>query len=180
MKRCLPMFALLAVLFVLPACGDQPQKNAAPSVADGTRDRLIQPEELISRLEAESLMNASFKGCEKSEQAAVGQSICLYESPDSDRFFQISIVQDAAFTDDMLQYQNAATIYAATKEMLMDVELVENMGDDAFIAIPGIHVLKGTRYLTIAVGNIGDEANRVILREAGKTALDNLEKLTRK
>lgn len=180
MKRFLSVLALLAVTFVMSACGDQPQNNSAPSAAARTKDKPIQPEELISRQEAESLMNVRFKDCEKTAQAAVGQSICLYDSTDSDRFFQVSLVQDAAFSDEMLRHQNAASIYATTKEMLKDVTLVENVGDDAFIAIPGIHILKETRYLTIAVGNSDDEANRMILREAGKVAMKNLEKRSRK
>lgn len=179
MKRFLLVLMTLAVMSWLPACGDQSQNAAAPASTGQSREKLVQPEELISRQEAETLLGVRFRECDKTEQPAVGQIICFYDSTDSDRLFQVALVQNAAFTDEMLQYQNAATIYATTREMLLDMATAESVGDDAFIAVPGIHILKGNHYLTIAVGNTSDEANRAILRKAGKIAVENLEKVLR-
>ncbi|HDQ41624.1 MAG TPA: hypothetical protein ENN39_11440 [Desulfonatronum sp.] len=177
MQRLLPTLIILVIVSGLFACGDQSQNAAVGSTLRKHKDRIVQPEELISRQEAESLMGTQFKECEKSEQAAVGQKSCLYESYDANTFFQIALIQDTAFTDEMLQFQDAATIFTTTKNMLADTATEESVGDEGFIATPGIHVLKGNHYLTIAIGSIDDEANRAILQEAGKTAVENLEKL---
>ncbi|MFO8083341.1 MAG: hypothetical protein R6U27_03370 [Desulfobacterales bacterium] len=47
------------------------------------------------------------------------------------------------------------------------------MGDDAFIATTGIHILKGEYYLTIGAGNIN--RNKDKLTDAGANAMAKLE-----
>lgn len=59
-----------------------------------------------------------------------------------------------------------------------ELAVVERIGDEAFIATPGLHILKGGYYIVIAVVNTSDETNRNILKAAGAKAVGNLELLT--
>ena len=73
--------------------------------------------------------------------------------------------------------QTPQSIFEAIKYNFEEELSVENIGDDAFIAAPGIHIVKSSYYIQISVGNISDENNREILRKAGILAVNNLEKL---
>ena len=59
------------------------------------------------------------------------------------------------------------------KNAFPDRENINEIGDDAFIATPGIHILKGDYYLTIGVGNIKSNKDKLI--RAGAKAMANLE-----
>ena len=74
--------------------------------------------------------------------------------------------------------QSPKAICESLKANFPNAVNVEGIGDDAFIASPGLHVIKGDYYITIGVGNSNDPKNRQILKEAGKKAVENLLKLT--
>lgn len=175
--RVLLLIACLAAMLLQPACGgEQPGEDQAARLKPESPARIIQPEELISLQDAQSIAKTRFADCRKTKQTAVGQILCIYESLDSSRMLVVDLVQNAAMGEDMLRYQNAASIFAATREMLMDVVPVPGLGEDAFLAVPGIHVLVGEYYLTISFGKSDDESTRALLREAGRLAVQNLEK----
>jgi len=137
---------------------------------------LIEPCELISKVEAEDIMGATLKEGQYSENKTVGQKICLYEAADDDSivFLQISLTQDAFMAPKVLESgQNAKAIFASTRDAFPDGERIGNIDDDAFIAPPGLHVLKGDYYLVIGAGNI--QRNRLRLIAAGEKAVANLE-----
>jgi hypothetical protein len=52
--------------------------------------------------------------------------------------------------------------------------LVDGIGNDAFIAPPGLHVLVGNYYLTVAVGNSNDPKNQELLKTIGKKIVSKL------
>ena len=64
-----------------------------------------------------------------------------------------------------------------TVENFEDRIFVEGIGDEAYIATPGIHILKDGYYITIGVGNLSLPENHERLKEAGKLAMENLENL---
>lgn len=68
-------------------------------------------------------------------------------------------------------------IYRMTVENFEDRIFVEGIGDEAYIATPGIHILKDGYYITIGVGNLSLPENHERLKEAGKLAKENLENL---
>jgi hypothetical protein len=136
---------------------------------------LIEPCELISKAEAEKIMGTALKEGQQSENKVVGQKICLYEAADSDSFafFQISLTQDAFIVPNVLASgQNAKTIFTSIKDAFPDRQGVAGIGDDAFLATPGLHVLKGGYYLTIGAGNLKSNKGRLI--SAGDKAVANL------
>lgn len=121
-------------------------------------------------------MGTALKEGQYSENKVVGQKICLYEAADSDSFafLQISLTQDAFIVPNVLASgQNAKTIFTSIKDAFPDREGVAGIGDDAFLATPGLHVLKGGYYLTFGAGNLKRNKDRLI--SAGEKAVANLE-----
>jgi hypothetical protein len=138
--------------------------------------QLLEPCKLISKAEAEEIMGTALKEGQYSENKVVGQKICLYEAADSDSFafLQIGLTQDAFIVPNVLASgQNAKTIFTSIKDAFPDREGVAGIGDDAFLATPGLHVLKGGYYLTFGAGNLKRNKDRLI--SAGEKAVANLE-----
>jgi hypothetical protein len=173
LTRHFVIIALVLVTVVLPGCKD------GNSTTGNSQGKIIDPCELISKADAEQLAGEVFKDAEKKENKVVGQKICLYDSAkeDSFRLFQISLTQQAFMPNNG---QSPKAIYDALKANFPNAAKVDGIGDDAFIAPPGLHVLAGDYYITIAVGNSDNPKNRQILKAAGKKAVVSLKKLTGK
>ena len=142
------------------------QKNSA---------RMVEPCSLISKNDAESIMGTALQEGQYSENKRVGQKICIYEAADKNSFvfLQISLTQNEFISPNVLSSgQNAKTMYTSVKNAFPDRENIGKIGDDAFIATPGIHILKGGYYLTIGAGNIKSNKDKLI--KAGATAVANL------
>jgi len=151
------------------------KKAENPDKKDGT---IIEPCSLFSKTEAENLFGVAFKDAATTEQEAVGQKICFYESDDGSHFFQISLTQEAFMKKEILEAgQTPAAIFDAIFENSINPEMIDNIGDKAFIGAPGIHVLAGSYYVAIALGNVNDPENIKKLKKAAMAAVENLEKL---
>ena len=143
-------------------------------------EQLIEPCQLISKTEAEELIGESMLDAEKSENEVVGLKLCFYESlaEESDRFLQVSLTQQAFMPEGDL---TPKFLFESIKENFEDeLMILDGIGEEAFIATPGIHILSGDYYIEIGVGNTSDDANIEILKKAGKKAVDNLEFLVNK
>ncbi len=164
---------LAAVLIATLVAGFSSSKSKTQS----QKEKIIEPCALITKTDAEQLIGEPMKDPQKRDNKVVGQKLCIYESAkkDSFRFFQISLTQQAFMP---ANGQSPKSIYESLKANFPNAVKVEGIGDDAFIAPPGLHAIKGDYYITIGVGNSSDPKNREILKAAGKKAVDNLLKLT--
>lgn len=126
---------------------------------------IINPCDVITRDDAEKIMGEKLKSGQLQEQKAIGQKICLYEAADDNSFTMLQV--------SLLQGQRAKIIFAEIKANFPDHESVDGIGDDAFIATPGIHILRNDYYLCIAAGNLN--RNRDKVQVAGKMAMVALE-----
>jgi len=138
--------------------------------------KLIEPCNLISKNEAENIMETPLREGHYTENKITGQKICIYEAADKNSFvfLQISLTQNEFIPANILSAgQNAKTIFTSIKNAFPDRENINEIGDDAFIAPPGIHILKGDYYLTIGAGNIKRNKDKVI--SAGAKAMANIE-----
>jgi hypothetical protein len=134
---------------------------------------LIEPEQLISQEEAQSLLGEPLIG-EKTEQPAVGLKSYFYEAADegSDKYLQISVTQDAFMAEGSANtpQQLYEAICAA-----FEAEPVSGLGDEAQIIPSGYQIMCDGYYLTVSVGYTNDDAG--IMSEASKTAVANLKAL---
>jgi hypothetical protein len=170
---CLPALFIVTIFFLISGWYINHDAHANdPKMST----QLIEPCELITRTEAEEIMGEKMKDGQNIENKVVGQKICFYEAADENSFafLQISLTQNSFISQKVLASgQNAQTIYNSIKEAFPDRQVIKGMGDDAFIATPGIHILKGDYYLTIGVGNINRSKDK--LTAAGAKAMANLK-----
>lgn len=139
---------------------------------------LITPQELISKSEAESLLGQSVVDCTPTENAAVGQSLCFYDSQEenSSSFLQIGITQQAAMSAG--SPNTPQSIYDTTKEAFgEDATMVDGIGDEAMLVTGGYYVMSDGYLLQIAAGNTDDQIVLSILDQAGSMAVANLKTL---
>ena len=72
------------------------------------------------------------------------------------------------------QTQTPESLYRAIVENFEDAIKVDGVGDEAYFATPGLHILEDGYYILIVIGNLDDEGNSEKLVEAGKLAAWNL------
>jgi hypothetical protein len=116
-------------------------------------------------MEVEEIMGEKMKAGTLREQKATDMKLCLYEAADDNSFgiLQVSIIQG----------QSAKETFSMMENNFPDHEMIDGIGDYAFIATPGIHILKNGCYLTIAAGNLNRNRDKVLV--AGKRAVADLE-----
>jgi hypothetical protein len=160
---------ILTLLFtlLLPGCGGgSVSKMPAPA-------KLIEPCDLVSKSEAEQFIGKPVKNPEKKETAAVGLKLCIYDSvaEGSGQLLQIGLTQQAFMPGNG---QTPKKIYDALKSNFSNAAKIDGIGNEAFIAPPGLHILAGNYYLTVAVGNSNDPKNQELLKTIGKKIVGKL------
>lgn len=182
MKKTLALF--IAVFIMVLAAGCTGNKDAATNDSPAGQQpgkqatvKLIEPEALISQEEAAAILGQPVHNGEKKETKAVGLKLCIYTGKKDAKFLQIGLTQQAFMP---ANGQSPQAIYTSLKNNLPTPISVEGIGDEAFIAPPGLHILKNGYYITLAVGNSADAKNQALLKSTGNTAVENLEKLLRK
>lgn len=141
------------------------------------RQARIDPCELITQSDAESLLGEPVKAAEKSEQQVVGMKLCMYNPADetSESFLQVMLTQQAFMKPDGVP---PSDIFHSIKEAQSEGRTdLEGFGGEAFIATGGIYILIDEYYISIGAGNTDRPHIRERLKAAGKTAVDNLATL---
>jgi hypothetical protein len=158
----------LPMVVFLAGCGESSAPSSrAPANAPTVLAKLIEPCDLLSKGDAESYIGQPLKDPERKETPVVGLKLCVYDtvSGGSGKLLQIGLTQQAFMPNNG---QTPQSIYAALKANFKNAINVDGIGDDAFISPPGLHVLKGGFYLTVAVGNSNDPKNQELLQTIGK------------
>jgi hypothetical protein len=158
----------LPMVVFLAGCGESSAPSSrAPANAPTVLAKLIEPCGLLSKGDAESYIGQPLKDPERKETPVVGLKLCVYDtvSAGSGKLLQIGLTQQAFMPNNG---QTPQSIYAALKANFKNAINVDGIGDDAFISPPGLHVLKGGFYLTVAVGNSNDPKNQELLQTIGK------------
>ena len=188
------IYALLGLFLISICCagcggewkaGDEnsPDKKPKAQTDNGqvAEKKLIEPNQLISRAEAEAFVGEALKDGQYDEKPAVGMKKYFYGAAGADagKFFQISIQQTAFMPEAALAAgKNPKSIFDNTKNILAEDRIdLNGLGDEAFIGSIALHILKGNYYITIRVGSPDGRENRKTLEEAGRKALENLQKL---
>lgn len=156
------------------ACGDGKEDTG------GEDGLIIDACALVSQGEAEGVVEAALTPAQSSEQPAVGLKLCLYESQDlaSGVFLEVGLTQLSFFTEESIAAGNTpTTLFSSIRDAWPDRMVVEDLGDEAFIASPGIHVLAWDHYITVTLGNTDDPVNQERLVSAGHIAVGHLEEI---
>jgi hypothetical protein len=100
MRSCRFLIPVLLTTFFVSAC----DTATTPGAIDSTAVRIIEPCELISRVEAEHLLGTRLLEGETSEQERVGLKLCVYHAAGDSLgpSFQITITQSASMARETL------------------------------------------------------------------------------
>lgn len=171
-KRYIIISALLILTLIFAGCG-----SSGGSANSGSKT-IIEPEQLISKTEAQTLTKLTLKDGAKTEQAVVGQKIIFYDSEATNTgvsFLQVSLTQQAFMPSG--SSNTPQSIYNSIKSTISSTARVEGVGDDAFFATPGLHILSDGYYIVIAAGNSDKASVQTVLKEAGLLAVQHLKEL---
>ena len=174
-KQVLGIIALGLLAFIVAGCSGSPDKASPAASAGKPAVKILEACDIITKAEAEQFIGEAVKEAEKKETPQVGLKLCVYNSAksESNKFLQVGITQESFMPS---SGQSPKSIYSSIKNNFPNAVKVDGVGDEAFIAPPGLHILSGTYYVTIAVGNSNDPKNREILKIAGQKAVDKLPK----
>jgi hypothetical protein len=138
--------------------------------------KVIEPSQILSKADAKALTGVDVGEGVVKEQPKVGLKLCVYEKDKA--FLQVGVTQTAFMNEKFRRFGNTPeTIYKTTKEAFPNAERIDGVGDDNFLAPPGLHIMQNGYYLTVSFGVSND---REKLKAAGMTAVDNLKKYTAK
>ena len=185
--------SLLCVLIVISGCtgNGQPQsEDSASGQSENTQTvdaanteetaetqqfaALIEPEQLISEEEAESLLGVAVE-VKKTENEVVGQKLCFYSEAltDSGAFLQIGITQQAFMPEG--SPNTPESIFETTKEAFGgESAVVDGPGDETILVSGGYYILCDGYMLQISAGNTDDADTIAMLDAASEIAVDNL------
>jgi hypothetical protein len=168
MKKSWSGAIVLMVIAVLLVACESKQGNPKVDTA-----KIVEPAKLLSKEDAKGLTGVDFGACAVTERSVVGQKLCVYDKGNS--FLQVGLSQ-LAFMDKKTIDSGTTpeSIYKTTKEAFAGAESIAGVGDDNFMAPPGLHILKNGYYITISLGMANDKEK---LKAAGMKAVENLEKL---
>jgi len=166
---------LFALALVMTGCAG----SSGSSGSNDNKTKIIEPEQLISKEDAQQITGLTLDDGKKTENPVVGQKI-MYYAPVNDTssglsYFQISISQQAFMPKD--SQNTPQSIYETTKAAFSDADKAEGVGDEAMYFVPGLHILSDGYYIVLAAGNSDDETVRQALKQAGILAVENLQKI---
>ena len=168
MKKIILNATLLVLVIALFFGCDRGDKGNAGSGGS----KIIEPAMIISREDAKELTGVVFDECTVKEQPAIGLKLCVYEKDGA--FLQVGLTQAA----NMKGGNTPESIYSAIKGGFKEAGKIAGLGDDNFIAPPGLHIMKDGYYITVSLGLIAKDQEK--LQAAGMKAVENLGRYTRK
>ena len=134
------------------------------------------PCSLLSSEELQGFSGESVRGPERKDtKNPLGQKMCLFTTGTTSRLVQISVMR----TGDMVpairkQGQSAQSVFMTTRDIVKPKENLTTLGDDAFWGAPGLHILKGDKYLVITVGASNKRENSELALRIAETVLARL------
>jgi hypothetical protein len=132
---------------------------------------IIEPAAIISKEDAKAVTGGSFTDCVVTENPVVGMKLCVYDNGQD--FLQIGLTQVSFMPEG--NKRTPKEIFSGIRAAYPDAAKIDGVGDDNFIAPPGLHILKGEYYISISLGLMVKDKEK--LKAAALKAIGNIEKL---
>ncbi|MBU1568694.1 MAG: hypothetical protein KJ630_24090 [Proteobacteria bacterium] len=166
MKRMLlATTCIMLMFFLFCGCDSNPKGKAVSAGA-----KMIEPAMIITKEDAKSFTGVDFVDCTVKEQPVVGLKLCVYEKDEA--FLQIGLTQSVFM--DKKSGNTPESLFLTTKNAFKDAVKIDSVGDDNFLAPPGLHILKDSYYLTVSLGLMSKDKEK--LKAVGIKAVENLKK----
>lgn len=156
---------IMLTLCLLCGCDSNPKGAVSAAVA-----KMIEPAMIITKEDAQAVTGINFADCTVKEQPVVGLKMCVYEKDGA--FLQVGLTQSAFM--DKKGGNTPESLYRTTKSAFKDAVKIDGVGDDNFLAPPGLHILKGGYYMTVSLGLTSKDKEK--LQAVGIKAVENLSK----
>lgn len=155
-------FRLIATVFAMAAIGaacgggEQPAAESSAASAAPAQAGSTDPCALVTAAEAEAALGGTVGAPERPREANIPPALttCRYVAPRG---------QGVAVLVVMVRRSRSAaeaqTGFRTTREVMPGAETVTGVGDQAFWVADGLHVLKGTTYVSFT-GNVDRDAAR--------------------
>ncbi len=192
-KRIIFIFVSLLLALFLASCTDKAadtgsgedtqQETQEDTQQDNSSQEqqvavMIEPEQLISKQEAQDILGVMVDEGEKTQMESSGQKTLYYDVQEGDiGFLQISLTQPA--TRPQGSTITPEELYQSAKVGLDDTSDadISGIGDECFTGTPGLHIVSDGYYIVIAAGNSDNTAVQEVLKKAGELAVGNLKAL---
>jgi len=162
------VLTICLMLIITLFCGCE---NKSKDTKKNGAGKVIEPSQILSKEDAKALTGVEFSECESTEQPKVGLKLCVYKKDGA--FLQVGITQTAFMDEKSRKFGNTPeSIYKSTKLAFKNAERIDGVGNDNFLAPPGLHIVQDGYYLTVSFGTSSD---REKLKEAGMRAVRNLQ-----
>ncbi len=180
MHKPLLLVLSLSACLLATACsgtptGEAPAAPKPPAAATPLNAKALEASAVFTQSDAEHLLNRVLTPGRLSSEPVVGLKLCVYEKEDA--FCQVTLTQKNAMTaENLAAGQSPKAIFETLKQNYPKAKQLENVGDDNFLAPPGLHILKGDYYITLSFGGENNKLGAEKWQSAGQTAVANLLK----
>lgn len=159
--------AVLCVPVILSGCSPETVLKREPTPVPIIT---VNPEELITTVDV-SAVAAYVPVQEKSDSDGVETVLYRSEPVGQGDIVKVSVRQysDSVAKDDIkAEYERA-------KSLRPKAEVVDGIGDDAYIAYPSVHIYRDGYHVTITAGSGSGDEQKTLLEQLAKTADDRLK-----
>jgi hypothetical protein len=167
--------AVLLGTVLVAGCDGGGAANGGAAAGARAHGGLIDPCAVITREDAGKLMGTSFDAGKVEERKAVGLGLCIYHESGkgaAGALVQVGLTQQPAMPAGTKQ--TPETIFRSIRtEGFPDAPRLAGVGEDSFVAPPGVHILDRGVYLTVSTGLA---PNRERLEKVAALAVANLER----
>ncbi len=174
MKKITALLMCLVMALGASSCGKEKEQRAgAPEQKQEKKVyKTVEPEKVLT-LENVSAVVSYTPVLEKSKSGKASTALYRSEPVGKGDVVQVDVYQPSArVTEDEVK-----KLFNEEKEKRPKAEEVTDLGVEAFIAIPSIHMMKDGYYVKITAGSGAGDEQKALLKDAAQTALVNLNEL---
>jgi hypothetical protein len=176
LKKAVAVLMSVILALGLSSCGKdsgggqqagEPEKKQEKKVY-----KTVDPEKVLTMENVSALVSYA-PVLEKSKSGKAATALYRSEPVGQGDVVQIDVYQPSARVSE----DEVKQLFSEEKEKRPKAEDVSDLGAEAFIAIPSIHLMKNGYYVKITAGSGGGDEQKTLLRNAAQTALANLDGL---
>lgn len=174
MRRIALFLLCTALALGTAACGNDSSQTVGEQAARqaGKVYKTIAPEKVLTLENVSGVV--SYTPVQETKKTSKGATVLYRSEPvGQGDVVQVDVYQPSTRVTE----EEIRKLFDEEKEKRPKAEEVADLGVEAFIAIPSIHMMKGGYYVKITAGSGGGDEQKSLLKTMAQTALGNLDEL---